>query len=341
MVDPEKVEEKTLLTETAALPTKVGSIGIHEKIGGMEIETVEQAFRIARALAHSGVAVPPHCREQPDTVFAILLQAQEWGLPYMAVLNKSYVTKGKGGVERVAYEAQLVHTLIETRAKLKKMLRCEYKGEGDEMTCTVIGTFEGEDDPHTWESEKLGKIKTDIGRNEQGQIKGSPLWDSKPKVQLWYNTARDWARVHCPWVILGVYTPDEMQDFEDRMKDVTPPEQTKLINALQTAKKSASQASRGFDADHVKRETERTQNDESGGHGDQVRDRGQPPDGEHHGDVGDSSGSERTVATVGETHAPVAGQESATQGEIIPPPDDTSGPGATQAQRRRPATRSR
>src|SRR5215467_5902418 len=124
MVDPEKVEEKTLLTETAALPTKVGSIGIHEKIGGMEIETVEQAFRIARALAHSGVAVPPHCREQPDTVFAILLQAQEWGLPYMAVLNKSYVTKGKGGVERVAYEAQLVHTLIETRAKLKKMLRC-------------------------------------------------------------------------------------------------------------------------------------------------------------------------------------------------------------------------
>jgi hypothetical protein len=248
MIDPTKVEEKVediINAEAMAKPAaRAGEIVVHEKVGGMFIETVEHLFRIADALSRSGVAVPPHCRGNPGTVFAILTQAQEWGLPFMAVLNQSYVTKGKGGVERIAYMAQLVHTLVETRSDLKEGLRAEFIGEGDEMICRVTGHRKNEKEPRIWDSEKLGKIIADIGKNEQGNFKGSPLWLTKPTVQLNYSTTRDWARMHVPWVILGVYEVGEIEEGR-----TTEPAVPKLVQALRDAR--AASAARGFDADRV------------------------------------------------------------------------------------------
>jgi len=249
----------TVKTEQAVERIRAGSIEIHEKVGGMMIETVDHLFRIADALSRSGVAVPPHCRDNPGTVFALLIQAQEWGLPFLAVLNKSYVVNNRG-VERVAYEAQLVHTLIETRANLQGKLREEYIGEGDDMICRVSGTFRGEKEPHIWESEKLGKIKRDIGKNDSGKLKGSPLWETRPRLQLKYATTRDWARAHCPWVILGVYTPDEFAT------DVTPEppagapsdKMTALVARLQDRRQRHTKRNRrGFDPEHVNREADK------------------------------------------------------------------------------------
>lgn len=250
----EEANTKLSNVEQRVERVRAGEIVVQETVGGIQIATLDHMFKIADSLSRSGVAVPPHCREQPGTVFALLMQAQEWGLPYMSVINKSYVTKGKGGVERLAYEAQLIHTLIETRANLTGKLRQEYIGEGDDMICRVIGTFKGETTPHTWESEKLGKIREDIGRNDQGNFKGSPLWITKPKVQLHYSTSRDWARVHCPWVILGVYTPDEIAETE--LIDVTP-KVAGLVQRLKDAKAGHTTEHRGFDADHVQREAGR------------------------------------------------------------------------------------
>ena len=48
----------------------------------------------------------------------------------------------------------------------------------------------------------------------QAAVRNSPLWKSDPKQQLAYLAIKKWARLFTPDVILGVYTPDEM--------DVTP-----------------------------------------------------------------------------------------------------------------------
>jgi hypothetical protein len=256
MIDPAKVEEKVediINADPVAKPAaRAGEIIVHEKVGGMFIETVDHLFKIADALSRSGVAVPPHCRGNPGTVFAILTQAQEWGLPFMAVINQSYVTKGKGGVERIAYMAQLVHTLVETRSDLKEGLRSEFIGEGDEMICRVTGHRKNEKEPRTWESEKLGKIVADIGYRDDGVFKGSPLWLSKPKVQLHYSTSRDWARVHVPWVILGVY---ELGEIEEGRAIEQAPAVPKLVQALRDARAAAAATTvsngRGFDPAHV------------------------------------------------------------------------------------------
>jgi hypothetical protein len=191
--------------------------------------------------------VPPHCRDKPGVCFALCMQAHEWGMPYLAVINQSYVTNNRG-VERIAYQSLIIHAVIEKNAPIKGRLRCTYSGEGDERRCTVFGTFKGEDKPHEYESETLGKLREARGRNEQGQVKGSPLWDAQPDVQLFYSASRQWARLWCPDVILGAYTPEDPQ-YEE------PPKEPAILTRLRDAK---AHGDRGFDLAHVQRETGHT-----------------------------------------------------------------------------------
>lgn len=317
---------------------RAGAITINEKVGGMLIETVEQLYRISDALAGSGVMVPPHCRNQPKTVFAILVQSQEWGLPFMGVINQSYVTKGRGGVERVAYQAQLVHTLIETRAGLAQKLREEFIGEGEDMICKVSGIFKGEKEPHVWESEPVGIIREQIGWNEQGNFRGSPLWVTKPRMQLHYATTRDWARAHCPWVILGVYTPEDIEDGK-AIEEVKEPSRLELL--AQRLKERKEARGRGFDPDHVQRETMRPDegviiegesNAATEGRVDQ------PTDEERRDDTGDRglAGEEQVGGDSAGQRGPDDGQQPAgasqqaeaesEEGDVFPPDRITSGP---------------
>ena len=46
--------------------------------------------------------------------------------------------------------------------------------------------------------------------------RNSPLWVSKPDQQIAYLGVKYWARLYCPHVILGVYTPDEIEQPTER-----------------------------------------------------------------------------------------------------------------------------
>ncbi len=46
--------------------------------------------------------------------------------------------------------------------------------------------------------------------------RNSPLWVSNPKQQIAYLGVKYWARLYCPEVILGVYSPDEVEQREER-----------------------------------------------------------------------------------------------------------------------------
>ncbi|HED7721988.1 TPA: recombinase RecT, partial [Salmonella enterica] len=54
--------------------------------------------------------------------------------------------------------------------------------------------------------------------------RNSPLWVSNPKQQIAYLGVKYWARLYCPEVILGVYSPDEIEEREE-----------KIINPVQNA----------------------------------------------------------------------------------------------------------
>jgi hypothetical protein len=187
--------------------------------GGVQFRSMLEVMEFAKLMSLAGAAVTPHCRGNPGVCLAVIMQAIEWGMSPFAVANKSYMVANKG-VERLSFESQLIHAVIEARAPIVGRLAVYYEGEGDARICIVQGQFKGETLPREWRSPPLGKRRP--GRNEHGQIKGSPLWETKPDLQQFYDASRDWCRVYCPDVLLGIYSPDELEELPvgDHAKEV-------------------------------------------------------------------------------------------------------------------------
>ena len=223
-----------------------GAVVVNADIGGVKFASMVEVMEFAKLMAVSGIAVPQHLRGNPGACLGIVVQAQELRVSPFALANKSYVAN-----DRLAYESQVIHAIVEARAPIKGRLRYEIVGEEDERRCKVWATFRGEDAPHVYTSETLGKLRNARGKNDRGQVKGSPMWVDQPEVQLFYSASRTWARMFCPDVILGIYAIDELPDDPT---DVTPPQVSKSDEYAQKLRDArASRASTGFDAEKVMR----------------------------------------------------------------------------------------
>lgn len=233
--DVQKIEEK--LDRTAA-----GSTEVVMELGGIRFQNMLELMEFSKLMSLSGVAVPPHLRANPGACLAVCIRALRWGMDPFGVAEKTYLVNNKG-VERIAYEAQLVMAVCEARAPIKGKLRHRIDGGGDDAVCVVWATPIGEDEAVEYRSPRLGDRKAKLKRNDYGEVKGSPLWDAKPLVQLAYDTVRDFVRLHFPGVLMGVYTPDELDEHEQSgPKDVTP--QTSALKQ----RLEAAQATRGTEA---------------------------------------------------------------------------------------------
>lgn len=191
------------------LPKRVigSQIPIVQREGGVSVQQMFDIIELARLMSTAGDAVPAHCRNTVGMCWAICLQAIEWRMSPIAVANKSYVVNG-----RLCYESQLIHAVIEARAPIVGRLNYAISGEGDDMRCQVWATFRGETSPRYFQSDTLGRLKPP--KNDRGERKGSPLWEKKPEVQLFYNASRDWCRIYCPDIILGIYSDEELREME-------------------------------------------------------------------------------------------------------------------------------
>lgn len=172
-------------------------------------QDMNQALEFAKLMAISGKAVRKHLRDQPGTCLAVAMQATEWQMNPFAVANKTYEVN-----DQLAFEAQLVNAVINTRAPLQKRLRVTYEGTGNALICKVSGLLIGEDEPFEYESPPFANITP----------KNSPVWTTDPRRQIAYYSTRNWARLHCPEIILGVVTDDEMEDARRaaNARDITP-----------------------------------------------------------------------------------------------------------------------
>ncbi|MXN46097.1 hypothetical protein GR138_12940 [Shinella kummerowiae] len=216
------------------------SVGISNGSAGAKIapQNLAEVVKFAEVMCRADIALPKHLRGNAGACMAVALQALEWQLSPFAVASKSYAVNGA-----IAYEAQLIAAVVNTRSGIKGRLRYRYEGEGDKLTCTVTGILDDEECSYT--TPTIGSITT----------KNSPLWKSDPQQQLGYFAARSWARRHCPEVILGVYDRDEAEQFRgpENAKDVTPSvmDRLKAQSATQEPQGDREGFSRAFIADQT------------------------------------------------------------------------------------------
>ena len=210
-------------------------------------EGMNQLVRFAELMAASKATVPAHLAGKPSDCLAVTMQAAQWGMNPFAVAQKTHVVNGTLG-----YEAQLVNAVVSSSNLLAT--RLNYRWDGDwsrvsgktdkspNLTVTVWATLKGESEPR----------ELTISMAQAG-VRNSPLWEQDPRQQLAYLCVKRWARLHSPDVLLGVYTPDELQETAPRVeRDITPAPATasgmnKLINSKPEQKQEEHDAGRKKD----------------------------------------------------------------------------------------------
>ena len=208
---------------------------------------LEGYINLAKLMSTSKVTIPVHLRNEGDCL-AIILQAVQWGLNPFLVAPKTYIIDGV-----LAYEAQLISAVINKNAPIIQRLNYEYIGDWskvigntkektskagnlyrvnastpqEEKGCGVIvsATIIGEDKPR-----ELTLLFSQV------TVRNSKLWAEDPKQQLGYLAAKKWARLHCPDIILGVYTVDEVQQIvgKDSIEDTIDEEIIQDVTIIET-----------------------------------------------------------------------------------------------------------
>lgn len=200
-------------------------------------EGMDRLVRFATLMADSKATVPAHLAGKPADCLAVTMQAAQWGMNPFAVAQKTHVVNGTLG-----YEAQLVNAVVSSSNLLST--RLNYRWDGDwskvngksdkspSLTVTVSAVLKGEAEPR----------ELTISMAQAG-VRNSPLWEQDPRQQLAYLCVKRWARLHAPDVLLGVYTPDELQDTAPRVeRDITPPARNAAgMNSLINAKPDQQQ----------------------------------------------------------------------------------------------------
>ncbi len=189
------------ITRTPELATRSALPVTRTALGTFTIapQNMGELIEFAKLMSVSGQCVRPAFRGNPGACLAVALQAFRCGGDPFAWANKAYIVN-----DQLAYEAQLIHSLVNSSNALQRRLRPVYEGEGASRRCRIVGWIKGETEPLEYESPTVGSIT----------VKNSPLWKSDPDQQLFYFSSRAWARRHLPEVLLGMYAPEEFETID-------------------------------------------------------------------------------------------------------------------------------
>ena len=174
-------------------------------------QMLQRIQEFSKIMASGGATVPKHLQGNSADCMAVTMQAFQWGMNPFAVAQKTHLVNGTLG-----YEAQLVNAVIVSSGAITGKFKYEYIGKWDEYPKTK----------KTNEDEIVLNLGIRVGAVLKGEqeitwgeplylsnvvIRNSPLWKSAPKQQIAYLAVKYWARLYCPEVILGVYSPVELE----------------------------------------------------------------------------------------------------------------------------------
>lgn len=232
-----------------------GRVVVHNAVPLFDTQSFDHMTRVAGVMARASL-IPTHLIQQTyeGTVancFLIVNQAMRWDMDPFALAQGCFVLHGKLG-----FEGKVIAAMIE--AKIGASLDYEWEGEPgtDKFTVTVSGP--------RMTDRKVVSISGSVGDWKTYEKDGRTVkmnWRGlASRNQLAYRGAREWARLYAPALMLGVYTPDDLEDMhaEHRMRDITdyaPPSSDEPKRSRGRPKKDPEQTNRFQDDDAGKEQT--------------------------------------------------------------------------------------
>lgn len=176
----------------------------------------EQMQRVAKAMADASL-VPKHLQGHVSDCLLIVNQAIKRHMDPFDLAQVTHVVHGKLG-----YEGKAIAAWVNDSPRIVGSLNYSYDGEGINRRVRVGGLLVGEQA----EREIFGTVEDWSTSNES--------WKKSPDQMLAYRGAREWARRHTPEIVLGIYTPDELEAGVGMdAKDITPKPQRADYNKPQ------------------------------------------------------------------------------------------------------------
>ncbi len=204
--------------------------------------SMDSMMRLADIMAKGRATVPEHLRGNAADCAAVVMQAIQWRMNPFAVGQKTHLVNGVLG-----YEAQLVNAVIQSSGVTVDRFNYDWYGPWEKIIGkTKVIQMPAKDGKKAYEfrvpdysmADEVGlgvRVWSTLKGEEmprklelllvQASVRNSPLWATDPKQQLAYLAVKRWARLYAPDVILGVYTPDELEEVNRElrpMRDITP-----------------------------------------------------------------------------------------------------------------------
>lgn len=175
-------------------------------LGGLtmwnDTKLMNLAYRTAGMLSKSGL-VPDNYRNSPENCLVAIDLANRQGLSPMMVMQNLYVVKGKP-----AWSGSFCAAAINGCGKFTPL---EYVFVGEPGTlsegCLARATRIANGSQCVSET-----ITMQMAQDEGWLGKGGSKWKTMPRQMMMYRAASFFARAHCPEVLLGIQTVEEVQD---------------------------------------------------------------------------------------------------------------------------------
>ena len=180
------------MTDTNIVPLRSGG-----KIAGIIPTTVEEVFRIAKAVSQSGMA--PRGMDKPEQLTVAIMHGLEVGLPPMMAIQKISVINGRPTIWGDAVPA----LLLSKGFKLHEVVEIGPSGMCAE--CTVTRP----------DGERTTRAFSEADAKQAGLWKKAGTWTQYPQRMLAMRARAFAARDGAADALSGLYVAEEMQDVVD------------------------------------------------------------------------------------------------------------------------------
>lgn len=188
-------------------------------------DLMQLASRQANMLAGSGL-VPEGFQKSPANCLIAIDFANRMNIPPLMVMQNLYVVKGKP-----SWSGAFCAALISSSGKFTPL---EYNFVGEQGK-TSWGCYASATRLETGKLCVSDTVTMQMAADEGWLGKGGSKWKTMPRQMMMYRAASFFARAHCPEVILGLPTVEEISDLDDAPNPI--PRGTVTVEPAQSAAK--------------------------------------------------------------------------------------------------------